>query len=120
MHIQDSHAALDGDDLLQEDPEAILIHSDARYAAFGKDVEFMWRWEIFRDGEFVQEGCSLSENSAREAVAYVIRYMHRQDAGRGVAGGASDEIQKLLRESGLGAPKLVSRSQANSPDAEKI
>jgi soluble methane monooxygenase-binding protein MmoD len=57
----------------------IEIFSEGRYRAFVQDVECMWRWEIHRDDEFVQEGCSLSESSAREAVGYVISFFRRGD-----------------------------------------
>ncbi len=59
--------------------ERLEIFSEGRYRAFVQDVECMWRWEIHRDGEFVQEGCSLSESSAREAVGYVISFFRRGD-----------------------------------------
>ena len=59
--------------------ERIEIFSEGRYRAFVQDVECMWRWEIHRDGAFVQEGCSLSKSSAREAVGYVISFFRRGD-----------------------------------------
>ena len=62
--------------------ERLEIFSEGRYQAFVQDVECMWRWEIHRDGEFVQEGCSLSESSAREAVGYVISFFRRGDERR--------------------------------------
>jgi methane monooxygenase component D len=66
----------------KSDPEAILIYEESRYVAYGKDLEYMWRWEILRDGEFVQEGCSLTERSAREAVSHVISFFQRRDQTR--------------------------------------
>lgn len=86
------------------DTEAVLLHEDARYLAYGKDLEYMWHWEIHRDGEFVQEGCSLSEGSAREAVSHVLSYFRQQDSARTAPGDKIDEIHQLLRASGLGAP----------------
>ena len=83
---------------------AVLLHEDACYLAYGKDLEYMWHWEIHRDGEFVQEGCSLSENSAREAVAHVVSFFRQQDNARSIPGDKTEEIHQLLRESGLGAP----------------
>lgn len=85
-------------------PEAVLLHEDQRYLAYGQDLEYMWRWEILRDGEFVQEGCSLSESSAREAVSHVVAFFRGQDCARAVPADTTDEIQQLLRDSGLGAP----------------
>ena len=84
--------------------EAVLLHEDARYLAYGKDLEYMWHWEIHRDGEFVQEGCSLSERSAREAVSHVLSYFRQQDSARSAPGDKTEEIHQLLRASGLGAP----------------
>lgn len=55
------------------------IYSEGRYRAFAQDLECMWRWEIHRDEEFVQEGCSLSESSSREAVSHVISFFRRCD-----------------------------------------
>jgi len=55
------------------------IYSQGRYKAFTQDVECMWRWEIHRDDEIVQVGCSLSESSSREAVAHVISFYQRRD-----------------------------------------
>jgi len=58
------------------------------------------------DGEFVQEGCSLSERSAREAVALVVRFFERQDCAS-ASGVNVDGIRNLLRDAGLGAPEVV-------------
>ena len=57
----------------------IEILNEGRYRAFVQDLECVWRWEIHRDGEFVQEGCSLSESSSREAVGHVISFYQRRD-----------------------------------------
>ncbi|PNG24692.1 soluble methane monooxygenase-binding protein MmoD [Methylocella silvestris] len=59
----------------------IEIFSEGRYRAFVQDLECMWRWEIHRDGDFVQEGCSLSESSSREAVGHVVSFYQRRDLG---------------------------------------
>jgi methane monooxygenase component D len=85
--------------------QRILIHTDSRYAAYTIDLDYMWRWEILRDGEFVQEGCSLSQNSAREAVAHVLNFFRRQDEAAGTPGDNSEEIKRLLRA--LGTPEPI-------------
>ena len=90
---------LEGD----RDPEGILIHANSRYVAYVRDLEYMWRWEILRDGEFVQEGCSLSEESSREAVSHVLSFFHRQDFAKATPGDNTQEIQELLR--GIGTPR---------------
>ncbi|QXX76071.1 soluble methane monooxygenase-binding protein MmoD [Methylovirgula sp. HY1] len=60
----------------------IEIFNDGRYRALVQDLECMWRWEIHRDGQFVQEGCSLSEGSSREAVGHVMSFYRRRDLGQ--------------------------------------
>jgi methane monooxygenase component D len=92
-------SSLDGD----EAPPT-LIHSDERYCAYASDLQYMWRWEILRNGEFVQEGCSLSERAAKEAVAHVISYFRSQDASRGTEGDKTDAIQNLLNGIGVARP----------------
>lgn len=83
--------------------DQILIHADSRYVAYTVDLEYMWRWEILRDGEFVQEGCSLSEQSAREAVAHVLSFFRKQDIAAATPGDNSEDIRRLLR--GIGTPE---------------
>jgi methane monooxygenase component D len=78
-------------------PDAILIHADSLYVAYVTDLDFMWRWEIWRGGEFIQEGCSLSEKSSREAVSHVLSFFRRLDQAREVPGDPSLRIQNLLR-----------------------
>jgi|BarGraIncu00222A_1022003.scaffolds.fasta_scaffold45698_1 soluble methane monooxygenase-binding protein MmoD len=68
----------------------IEIFSEGRYRAFVQDLECMWRWEIHRDGEFVQEGCSLSESSSREAVGHVISFYQCRDLGQAAKDGAQN------------------------------
>lgn len=57
----------------------VEIFDDGQYRAFVQDLECVWRWEIHRDGQFVQEGCSLSEGSSREAVGHVMSFFRRRD-----------------------------------------
>ncbi|OAI29661.1 soluble methane monooxygenase-binding protein MmoD [Methylosinus sp. R-45379] len=84
--------------------QRILIHADSRYAAYTMDLDYMWRWEILRDGEFVQEGCSLSLDSAREAVSHVLRFFQRQDEAAARPGDNSAEIKRLLQSLGTPIP----------------
>jgi soluble methane monooxygenase-binding protein MmoD len=60
----------------------IEIFNDGRYRAFVQDLDCVWRWEIHRDGLFVQEGCSLSEGSSREAIGHVMSFYRRRDLGQ--------------------------------------
>ncbi|VTZ51236.1 Soluble methane monooxygenase-binding protein MmoD [Methylocella tundrae] len=68
----------------------IEIFKEGRYRAFVQDLECVWRWEIHRDDEFVQEGCSLSESSSREAVGHVISFYQRRDLGQAAKEGAQN------------------------------
>ena len=60
-----------------QEAEAIC---QGRYRAIVQDLDFMWRWRIYRDGEMCQEGCSLSESSSREAVRHVLAFYETRDA----------------------------------------
>nr|WP_294543819.1 soluble methane monooxygenase-binding protein MmoD [uncultured Rhodopila sp.] len=55
----------------------VEIHRSGRLTGYAQDLGFMWRWEIHRDGQTIQEGCSLSENSAREAVGHAAAFLGR-------------------------------------------
>jgi methane monooxygenase component D len=106
--------------MLAEDPEAVMLYAESRYSAFGKDLDYMWHWEVLRDGEFVQEGCSLSESSAREAVSHVIGFFECQDRSRDRRSTNVDAIKKLLREAGLGAPEVVRAPNVPQHGGSKI
>ena len=107
--VQTDHEGIGGpdfDDPSEERdkiPEPSLIHAELRYQAFATDLDYMWRWEIRCDGEFVQEGCSLSKRAAKEAVAHVIAFFRTQDASRGSPDDKTDEIRELLK--GIGTPR---------------
>lgn len=94
--------------------QGILIHADSRYAAYTMDLDYMWRWEILRDGEFIQEGCSLSQDSAREAVAHVLSYFRRQDEAAATPGDNSVEIRRLLRA--IGTPEPINKNELAQPE----
>ncbi|WP_428353495.1 soluble methane monooxygenase-binding protein MmoD [Methyloprofundus sp.] len=61
--------ALNNDDLTK-------LYDDDNYTAYTEDLEFMWRWTIYRDNKLVQEGCSLSEDSSRRAVNHVLAFFN--------------------------------------------
>lgn len=46
------------------------------YTAFSEDLEFMWRWTIYRDKKLVQEGCSLTLDASRHAVNHVLAFFN--------------------------------------------
>jgi soluble methane monooxygenase-binding protein MmoD len=64
------------------------IHNEGRYRAVIENLDFMWRWRIFRDGEMCQEGCSLSDDSSREAVRHVLAFYDIRDGSAEAAGGS--------------------------------
>ncbi|PPD43327.1 MAG: soluble methane monooxygenase-binding protein MmoD [Methylobacter sp.] len=57
-------------------PEAIAIHTSGTYTAYSEDLEFMWRWRIYRDNKMVQEGCSLTLDASRRAVRHVLSFFN--------------------------------------------
>ena len=59
--------------------ERIELQCSANYSAYTEDLGFMWRWQIFRDSELAQHGCSLSLESSREAVDHILVYFQRLD-----------------------------------------
>ncbi|PKO92483.1 MAG: soluble methane monooxygenase-binding protein MmoD [Betaproteobacteria bacterium HGW-Betaproteobacteria-1] len=62
--------------------ERIELQRSANYSAYTEDLGFMWRWQIFRDSELAQHGCSLSLESSREAVRHVLVYFQGIDKNR--------------------------------------
>ena len=44
------------------------------YTAFSEDLEFMYRWTIYRDQKLVQEGCSLTLDASKRAVEHVLAF----------------------------------------------
>jgi len=100
-------------DLEPSHPNAVLIHADNRYVAYATDLEYIWHWEICRDGEFVQEGCSLSESSSREAVSHVLKHYQLQEQAKAMPGSNAEAIQNLLLEVGIAQP--LSRDEDAAP-----
>lgn len=52
------------------------LYDSEPYAAFCEDLEFMWRWTIYRDQQLVQEGCSLTLDASRRAVDHVLAFFN--------------------------------------------
>ncbi|MDT4332871.1 soluble methane monooxygenase-binding protein MmoD [Methylomonas sp. MED-D] len=52
------------------------LYDVAPYTAFGEDLDFMWRWTIYRDRKLVQEGCSLTLDASRRAVEHVMAFFN--------------------------------------------
>lgn len=54
----------------------IKLYEDDIYTAYTEDLEFMWRWTIYRDNKLVQEGCSLTERASNDAVKHVLAFFN--------------------------------------------
>lgn len=52
--------------------DRIKLYDGESYTAYTEDLEFMWRWTIYRDQKLVQEGCSLTLDASRHAVGHVL------------------------------------------------
>ena len=76
VHDEDLVGWLDGPGVFDDIPR-MEVHRAGRLTAYAQDLGFMWRWTIHRDGEAIQEGCSLSEGSAREAVGHAAAFLGR-------------------------------------------
>lgn len=57
-----------------ETDKLTTLYDTAPYSAFCEDLEFMWRWTIYRDQKLVQEGCSLTLDASRRAVEHVLAF----------------------------------------------
>jgi methane monooxygenase component D len=66
--------------------QMLLLYDDGPYTAYTEDLEFMWRWSIYRDCRLVQEGCSVSLDASRRAVGHVMAFFNMQDLKVGLGG----------------------------------
>ena len=71
---------------MPEGTTRVTLLDAGRYVAYAYDLDFMWRWVITRDGEEVQDGPALSQESARECVTRVMAFFSRRDGN--LSGGA--------------------------------
>lgn len=51
-----------------------LIAYECGYEAYAKDMDCLWRWVIVRDGQVMQEGCSISLASSIRSVRHVLAF----------------------------------------------
>lgn len=61
---------------LANNEDLTKLYDDDSYTAYTEDLEFMWRWTIYREDKLIQEGCSLTKDAARRAVNHVIEFFH--------------------------------------------
>jgi len=76
---QENDAVDEADDsanFQQETGQMIKLYDLEPYTAFSEDLEFMWRWTIYRDKKLVQEGCSLTLDASRHAVKHVMAFFN--------------------------------------------
>lgn len=57
-----------------DDDNLTKLYDVEPYTAFSEDLEFMWRWTIYRDQKLVQEGCSLTLDASKRAVNHVLAF----------------------------------------------
>ncbi len=85
---QESDVPLASDETFEPNERMTKLYDEEPYTAYTEDLEFMWRWSIYRDKILVQEGCSLTLNASRHAVNHVLAFFNAQNSGQrqGVAG----------------------------------
>ncbi len=66
----------DQDENQDENNHLTKIYDSQTYTAYTEDLEFMWRWTIYRDNKLVQEGCSLTLDASRRAVDHVLAFFN--------------------------------------------
>ncbi|MCK5889755.1 MAG: soluble methane monooxygenase-binding protein MmoD [Methylococcales bacterium] len=62
--------------LFGQNEDLTKLYDDEVYTAYTEDLEFMWRWTIYRDEKLIQEGCSLTERASRHAVNHVMAFFN--------------------------------------------
>lgn len=60
----------------QSTAELTKLYDGQSYTAYTEDLEFMWRWTIYKDHKLVQEGCSLTLDASRRAVNHVLAFFN--------------------------------------------
>ena len=56
--------------------ELTKLYDAQSYTAYTEDLEFMWRWTIYKDRKLIQEGCSLTLDASRRAVNHVLAFFN--------------------------------------------
>ena len=65
-----------GQDRHNPNADLTMLYDTQPYTAYTEDLEFMWRWTIYRDQKLVQEGCSLTLDASRRAVNHVLAFFN--------------------------------------------
>jgi methane monooxygenase component D len=72
-------------DIQNENSELTKLYDSESYTAYTEDLEFMWRWTIYRDNKLVQEGCSLTLDASRRSVNHVMAFFNMSNKNNTVA-----------------------------------
>jgi methane monooxygenase component D len=72
-------------DIQNENPQLTKLYDSESYTAYTEDLEFMWRWTIYRDNKLVQEGCSLTLGASRRSVNHVMAFFNMSNKNNTVA-----------------------------------
>ena len=78
--ILDGHLPVEGDKADEfEVFESVEVHRSENYSAVAEDLDFMWRWKIYRGSDLAHHGCSLTLGSCKEAVRHVLVHLQGVD-----------------------------------------
>ena len=72
-------------DIQNENSQLTKLYDSETYTAYTEDLEFMWRWTIYRDNKLVQEGCSLTLDASRRSVNHVMAFFNMSNKNNTVA-----------------------------------
>jgi methane monooxygenase component D len=72
-------------DIQNENSKLTKLYDSETYTAYTEDLEFMWRWTIYRDNKLVQEGCSLTLDASRRSVNHVMAFFNMSNKNNTVA-----------------------------------
>jgi methane monooxygenase component D len=61
---------------LNPNSDLTTLYDSQPYTAYTEDLEFMWRWTIYRDHKLVQEGCSLTLDASKRSVQHVMAFFN--------------------------------------------
>ena len=55
-------------------PEWVSIETRGEYTSYAKDLDYMWHWILVKEGEIIQEGCSISFHTTKRSVEHVMEF----------------------------------------------
>lgn len=63
-------------DMHNPNSDLTVLYDTQPYTAYTEDLEFMWRWTIYRDHTLIQEGCSLTLDASKRSVKQVMAFFN--------------------------------------------